>query len=118
MKDQTDKNFEALYWLGSRKQFCCFIPKKNGRGYLKAAFGGHHINKVYQEWDDIKPNGVNDICDIDGYLQIDITLNHFDDGYDELIEDIKKSLIEVFPDQITSWREIHGNEFIKVSTGK
>jgi hypothetical protein len=35
---------EAIYSLHVSRQFSCQIPKKNGKGFLKTALGGHfHI---------------------------------------------------------------------------
>ncbi len=99
------------------------IPKKNGKGYLKQAMGGHHSCKASKEFDRAmaamdREAGVGyvqrDTCDIDGYLSIPI--RDKDWAYQDRKridgERIMKALQQVFP-RITEWKEVSFEEITK-----
>ncbi len=95
---------KALYTLQVWGQFSCRIPKKNGKGYLKSAMGGHHINEDSRKFTEIMDR---DICDIDGYLSISMS-----DKREEA--EIREALEKVFP-RITHWEQVKDIEVLYFS---
>ena len=71
---------------------------------MKSCFGGHHVNAESKIWSDTAPKFCGDICDIDGYLSIDVTIRRWEDDFEEKVEEIQACLTNIFP-RITSWRE-------------
>jgi len=60
------------------------LPKKRGVGFRKSVFGFHSKNDDYRTFDSVAPDWfVGDVFDVDGYLQIDLRLNSWDEKYKE-----------------------------------
>lgn len=96
MKNESRK-LVAVYILQS-KSLCILIPKRRGTGFCKSVFGWHSANKNCSLFEDVKPSWFcGDTCDIDGYLQIDLTLSSWDKKYNEGVELTLSALKEVFP---------------------
>lgn len=104
----------ALYSTDINRSFDCLIPKKKTDGYLKSCMGYHNPNEESRFFDDEKPKGAGDICDLDGYLNIELSMSRWDDGFNGLIEGIKKTLSETFP-YITGWKEVPFAEVARIS---
>ena len=87
---------KILYTTGISGILAVIIPKKYKDGYLKTAFGGHHINAKNRQFQNIMDDITgywfqSDIYDVDGYLAFRGTFT------DDQIETIIKTLITVFP---------------------
>ena len=87
----------AVYILQS-KSLSILIPKRRGGGFCKSVFGWHSANKNCLLFEEIKPTWFcGDTCDIDGFLQIDLRLNSWDDRFNEGVKLTLESLKQVFP---------------------
>lgn len=105
----------GLYSLNVTREFSCRIPKKSGNGYLASAFGWHSRNAAADQWGSERPKVITngDYCDLDGYLAIVLTLYRWESGFEDGIEDLKRSLTIVFP-HISEWREVSFGELVGV----
>jgi len=96
----------ALYFHTGNSLFLC-IPKKNGRGYLKHPLGGHHQNKLTNDFlygDDLR--GImqfKDTTDIDNYLSLKMCKVDYHDEYEA-------NLAIVFAKIQETWSWIEGFE--------
>lgn len=106
----NDCKREALYFTGIYKEVAILIPKKNGDGYLKSPFGGHHSNNKHKEFTDLKNNNIGDCCDINGYLSVGIRVQWWQDGYNETVTDILNEIVRLFP-QCSGYKEIDSDTF-------
>ncbi len=97
----------ALYSLHVMYQFSCRIPKKNGKGFLKQALGGHHFTDDTRRFNDAMHelgDYARDFTDIDGYLSIDQPAL-FGKQREDDAEILMKALSVTFP-RITKWKEV------------
>ena len=99
-----------IYTTEIGEHLCVLIPKKYKDGYLKTAFGGHHINAKNRQFqnimDDISGYWFNsDIYDVDGYVAFRGKFTN------EQISVIMKALKMVFP-YCTESKELSINEFL------
>lgn len=98
--------FECVYHNTDDGRVLFLIPKKRGKGFLKAPFGGHHCNDYYFAFKNLCDY---DCVDIDGYLEVLVP------------ERVKKSpytlplllfnILEVFPG-IMFFNEVSYSDFI------
>jgi hypothetical protein len=110
MKEEA-QDFTAIFSRHISQRFVFRVPKKNGRGYLKSCFGGHHNSNTYFEWE--PPEKADLEADIDGYTVLSLRLNWWDEGYDELLKEIRSSIEQVYP-RITGWREVDFMELVEM----
>lgn len=102
-----------IYTIDISKGLCVSIPKKFRNGYIKAAFGGHHIsdkNRLFlSEIAEITNNEFSaDIYDVDGYLFF------YGNFFEDEIKDILTALFKVFP-YVTQSKKLSRDEFLDLT---
>lgn len=111
MKHPFKKNI-GLYSTHSM-DLVVLIPKLRGVGYVKAPFGGHHSNQYYRAFMMFDfPLHYFGCCDADGYLIIPLTFNTQQE-HKELVENVLKALIEIFP-RISEFKKIEWNDYFDI----
>jgi hypothetical protein len=101
----------ALFFMGIHKSIAVLIPKKNGKGYLKSPFGGHHCNKKYFEFCQLNLKYSGTCVDIDGYLSVGFGVSSWDKKeYEEGIKEVMEGLVSIFP-QCKGYKEVDSPTF-------
>ena len=100
--------------------YCVRIPKRNGKGYLVSATGGHHNSEAYQKLNDLLPSFVDwakGIADIDGYLDIPIKTDCTIEDSTIKAYKINEVIVKVFP-HIEKITFVEWNKFFNMLTNK
>jgi len=94
------------YYTTLNSDFLVTVPKRRGKGYLKSCFGWSYHNAQSLQWLDEHPTeyATGDVCDIDGYLSLQMVHDISQDEHELGIVAIVDVLKRIFP-HVDEWVE-------------
>lgn len=91
------------------------VPKRRGSGYCKSVFGFHSHNAASEKFVTLCDKHFNwfsngDFCDLDGFLQITVTMNWWEPRYKDGLRLALAALKSCFP-FVSEFKEVSVSEF-------